>query len=145
MDFVSNVVAPIVTLPVAVPVYRAMYLKRLDSKARELLRNRWSSREYRIRVIGAGSVIALAVVLASGAETNVPAWAAFVAWVITWPLLAYTYSRWSLALRRDQPETWEQLMSGSGVSRNAIPTSSLVGHTLVAIIPGVLLLWAARG
>jgi len=103
LDFVSNVVAPLVTLPVAVPVYRAMYLERLDSKARELLRNRWSSREYRFRVIGAGSVIALAVVLASGAVTNVPPWAAFVAWAITWPLLAYTYSRWSLALRRDQP------------------------------------------
>lgn len=144
-DFVSNIVAPLATLAIAVPVYRAFYLSRLDPSAREILRNRWVSREYRFRTLGAGGVIALAVVFSSAAVTRVPPWAAFVAWAITWPLLAYSFSRWSLALRRNDPATWEQLMSGGGVRRTAIPTSSLVGHTVLAITPGVLLLWAARG
>jgi uncharacterized membrane protein YhdT len=138
-------VAPIATAPLIVPVYRLM-ARRLPERDREVLRSRWGDRSYRTQAISIGSTALFLAVLNTVTMGNqgVPAWGWFAAWAITWPLLTATLMRWSIRLLARDPQTWRDLMTGTRTERTKVEAWRAAPLVFLALVPGVLLLAAAR-
>ena len=136
--FAASAVAVGLTAPLGVLVYRLAFLRRLGPEERDFLRARWSSESSRALTVSATG-LAFAF-LTSGVVAEIPFWALFVVWLVTWPWGALSYSHWSLGLLRSDPTTWRAVVE----ARQIPPFGGVFLHLIAALLPAALFLTAIQ-
>lgn len=93
-----TILAPLIMLPLAVPFFHRFFVDPLPGEERQLLKDRWAKPGYRWRTLQVAGIALLLALFNSRTVAGVPAWAALIAWAVTWPLVFFALGRWSRRL-----------------------------------------------
>jgi hypothetical protein len=108
---VKTVVGLCAPAPLAMVAYRVLYLERLSAADRSLVlgaRSRTGPERYFALFAG----VVLVSIAAPATFARTPLWALLLASAVTWPLVVWSYTRWSLRLRSADPDKWRRLIAG---------------------------------
>lgn len=137
--FLKPALAFAISIPIGALAFRVLYLNRLSSEDREFRRAALGRRTAE-RVFLAITAIIGGAVGSAGTIGDAPLWALVVAFGVMLPSVIATYARWSLNLRREDPERWRQMYEG-----RARPPMRLGLYISLSAIPaGLFLVFIVR-